>query len=128
MTLFTVPVIITILSYKGFDFQGGEHEAHGWDNFITHSQILWDQMTLRENNERLLNPFLMVHTYLSLFGLCLFLVRIIWKKSVPLFWKYRLRKELPPQFKTLEPWIVPAVIFFILFRLFCIYQLKSHDS
>lgn len=79
LTILVLPILGTILAYRGFDFQGGQHQAHGFNNFIEHLSILWEQMTIPEKDERLITPFLGVTTYLSLIGLGLLILSAIWR-------------------------------------------------
>lgn len=67
LSLFSVPVLLTISYFQGFGFQGGEFEAHG--HFFEDLARNWDEMTkpLKENGE-LENPFLTYFNYLFALG------------------------------------------------------------
>lgn len=67
LSLFSVPVLLTISYFQGFGFQGGEFEAHG--HFFEDLARNWDEMTkpLKDNGE-LENPFLTYFNYLFLIG------------------------------------------------------------
>lgn len=74
-TLGIIPIVMTILSYRGFNFQGGEGQAHSLSNLIEHIEIAWEQMTLSAKDERLINPFLKSTTYMAAAGLFILLAR-----------------------------------------------------
>lgn len=93
-TLAILPIVITILAYRGFDFQGGEFQAHGWDNLVNNSKILWQQMTLPEKNERLLNPLLTSHAYLAALGFFTLVLNAFWRPQLLLSEKVFSRKAL----------------------------------
>ena len=81
-TLLILPAAFLILSYRGYGFQGGEFEAHGFQNFVAHIKINFVEMTkpLRSNG-LLENPFLGWFTYLSLFGFILIILQSFFKRS-----------------------------------------------
>jgi hypothetical protein len=74
LALFSIPILLTISYYQGYDFQGGEFSAHGnfWKNVSTN----WDVMakTALDPSGLLVNPFLTSSTWLGLFGLVTLLV------------------------------------------------------
>lgn len=67
LSVFSVPVLLTISYFQGFGFQGGEFEAHG--HFLEDLAKNWDVMTkpLKANGE-LSNPFLTYFNYLFAIG------------------------------------------------------------
>lgn len=67
LSVFSVPVLLTISYFQGFGFQGGEFEAHG--HFFEDLARNWTEMTkpLKENGE-LENPFLTYFNYLFAMG------------------------------------------------------------
>lgn len=67
LSLFSVPVLLTISYFQGFNFQGGEFSAHG--HFIEDLTKNWEIMTkpLKDNGE-LANPFLTYFNYLFAAG------------------------------------------------------------
>jgi len=67
LSVFSVPVLLTISAFQGFGFQGGEFEAHG--HFIEDLTKNWEIMTKPlKNNGELSNPFLTYFNYLFAFG------------------------------------------------------------
>lgn len=102
-----VPVYCLVVSYWGYDFQGGEFKPHGhfWENL----GMLWQQMTLPHSREAvpdvmasswnqmlvewskvdesvlLTTPFLSTHAWLALFGIPA-LAWMAWKDSKVLRW------------------------------------------
>lgn len=93
-TLAILPMVLTILAYRGFDFQGGEFEAHGWDNLINNSKVLWQQMTIPEKNERLINPLLTSHAYLAALGFFTLVLNAFWRPKFLLSERVFSRKAL----------------------------------
>ena len=76
LSLFSVPVLLTISYFQGFGFQGGEFEAHG--HFLEDLARNWTEMTkpLNKNGE-LENPFLTYFNYLFAVGAIYLLLRAI---------------------------------------------------
>ena len=67
LSLFSVPVLLTISYFQGFGFQGGEFEAHG--HFLEDVSRNWEVMTKPLNNKgELTNPFLTYFNYLFAVG------------------------------------------------------------
>ncbi len=74
--VFMLPVFFLILSYRGYNFQGGEFEAHGINNLIQHIQINFGEMTKPLGANGLLqNPFLAWFTWLALWGMILLVLQ-----------------------------------------------------
>jgi len=76
LSLFSVPVLLTISYFQGFGFQGGEYSAHG--HFFEDLTKNWEIMTkpLKENGE-LANPFLTYFNYLFAAGGIYLILRAI---------------------------------------------------
>ena len=66
LSIFTLPALLTISFFQGYNFQGGEFNAHG--HFLEHLISNWDVMTKPLQNGELVNPFLSYFNYLFLFG------------------------------------------------------------
>lgn len=68
LALFSVPVLLTISFHQGYNFQGGEFEAHG--NFLKDIGINWKVITQTPVDRAGLlgNPFLSNSAWLALFG------------------------------------------------------------
>ena len=77
LSVFCAPVLLTISSYQGFGFQGGEYEAHG--HFLEDLLRNWEIMTkpLKENGD-LENPFLTYFNYLFAAGGIYLVIRAIY--------------------------------------------------
>ena len=76
LSIFSVPVLLTISYFQGFGFQGGEFEAHG--HFIEDLTKNWEVMTKPLNDRgELSNPFLTYFNYLFLIGLIYLLFRAV---------------------------------------------------
>lgn len=77
LSIFSVPVLLTISYFQGFGFQGGEFEAHG--HFFEDLAKNWEVMTkpIKDNGE-LANPFLTYFNYLFAAGLIYLVFRAIW--------------------------------------------------
>ncbi len=70
LSLFSVPILLTISYFQGYGFQGGTHSAHG--HFFENLSINWGVMTKPlADNGLLQNPFLSSFNYLFLLGLIL---------------------------------------------------------
>lgn len=77
LSLFSVPVLVTISYFQGFGFQGGEFEAHGhfWEDVVKN----WEIMTKPLNDKgELSNPFLTYFNYLFAAGGIYLIFRAIW--------------------------------------------------
>ena len=76
LSLFSVPVLLTISYFQGFGFQGGEFQAHG--HFFEDLAKNWEVMTkpLKSNGE-LENPFLSYFNYLCALGAIYLVFRAI---------------------------------------------------
>lgn len=75
LSVFSIPILLTISFYQGYGFQGGEFAAHG--HFLKHLGINWQVMsnTALQANGMLTNPFLTSSTWLALGGLIALLVQ-----------------------------------------------------
>lgn len=67
LSIFSIPVLLTISYFQGFGFQGGEFSAHG--HFLEDVSKNWEVMTkpLSDKGE-LVNPFLTYFNYLFAVG------------------------------------------------------------
>ncbi len=67
LTIFSLPVLITISVYQGYKFQGGEHSAHGhfFENLWINLQIM---VNTPMKGDLLKNPFLSYQTVLAILG------------------------------------------------------------
>ncbi len=76
LSLFSVPILITISYFQGYGFQGGKYSAHG--HFLENLKNNWDVMTKPLNDSGLLsNPFLSSFNWLFLFGLMILVLLVI---------------------------------------------------
>lgn len=76
LSLFSVPVLLTISYFQGFGFQGGEFSAHG--HFLEDLVKNWEVMTKPLNKDgELSNPFLTYFNYLFAAGLIYLIFRAI---------------------------------------------------
>lgn len=74
LSLFSVPVLLTISYFQGYNFQGGEFSAHG--HFIENLTRNWEVMTRPLNESGLLdNPFLSSFNYLFLIGFIILVIQ-----------------------------------------------------
>lgn len=75
LSLFSVPILLTISYFQGYGFQGGTHSAHG--HFFENLLVNWDVMTKPLTENKLLaNPFLSSFNYLFLLGLAFLLFAV----------------------------------------------------
>jgi hypothetical protein len=76
LSLFSVPVLLTISYFQGFGFQGGEFSAHG--HFLEDLANNWKVMTKPLNDKgELVNPFLTYFNWLFLAGLVYLIFKAI---------------------------------------------------
>jgi hypothetical protein len=94
--LFCLPAVITIAAYKGYDFQGGDHDAHSLgnlkSNFLENLEIMlqWG----KGNNGLLEAPFSTTQS-IWLYIATIFLLALCFKS------------------KKLVYWLIPSLLFFI---------------
>jgi len=68
ISIFCIPVLLTISYYQGYNFQGGEFSAHG--HFIENVKQAWNvSVNTSLENGLLRNPFLSSFSILTLFGI-----------------------------------------------------------
>jgi len=69
ISIFCIPVLLTISYYQGYDFQGGEFSAHG--HFFENIKQAWNLSvnTKPDNKGLLTNPFLSSFSILTLCGI-----------------------------------------------------------
>ncbi|NLB63010.1 MAG: glycosyl hydrolase family 98 [Fibrobacter sp.] len=84
LSIFSIPILLTISYYQGYGFQGGEFEAHG--HFFKHIAVNWKVMTQSplQANGLLTNPFLTSSTWLALGGLIALIIQAIRKDKFAL--------------------------------------------
>ena len=76
LSLFCAPALLTISYFQGFNFQGGEFEAHG--HFLEDLAKNWEVMTMKlSKNGDLVNPFLSYFNYLFAIGAIYLVYRAI---------------------------------------------------
>ncbi|MDR2583884.1 MAG: NPCBM/NEW2 domain-containing protein [Fibromonadaceae bacterium] len=77
------PAINTMIAYRGYDFQGGEHAAHSFENFkynlISNIKIMWNAELAQ--NGLLKNPFYTSYTLLLFVSFAWLLYVIIFQKK-----------------------------------------------
>jgi len=77
------PAINTMIAYRGYDFQGGEHAAHSFANFIynlkSNIEIMWNAGL--EPNGLLKNPFYTSYTLLLFAGFAWLLYVVAFQKK-----------------------------------------------
>jgi hypothetical protein len=77
------PAINTMIAYRGYDFQGGEHAAHSLANFIynlkSDIKIMWNSELAP--NGLLKNPFYTIYTLLLFLGFGWLLFRVATQKK-----------------------------------------------
>lgn len=74
LSLFSVPILLTISYFQGYGFQGGANSAHG--HFLENLTGNWEVITRPlSSNGLLANPFLSSFSYLFLAGLGILVVR-----------------------------------------------------
>lgn len=78
LSLFSVPILLTISYFQGYGFQGGENSAHG--HFFENLSVNWEVMTRPlSQNGLLANPFLSSFNYLFLAGLVILVLFAGWE-------------------------------------------------
>ncbi|MCL1967776.1 MAG: NPCBM/NEW2 domain-containing protein [Fibromonadales bacterium] len=77
------PSINTMIAYRGYDFQGGEHAAHSFANFIYNlkSDIAIMLNTELDPNGLLKNPFYTTYTLLLFLSSALLIYKIAYEKK-----------------------------------------------
>jgi hypothetical protein len=90
LSFFSIPVLLTISYFQGYNFQGGAFSAHG--HFLENLSRNWEVMTRSTEGPLLSNPFLSSFNYLFLIGLIILVLqaaRELYKKK-PAFYSYTL--------------------------------------
>jgi hypothetical protein len=116
ISIFCIPILLTISYYQGYGFQGGEFSAHG--HFFSNIKQAWNT-TVNSSLDKglLINPFLSSFSILALCGFVLLVVLSIKEfKSWP-----RRDKSIPQQ--------VPILAFLLLYfpQFFMIFENVSGD-
>jgi len=110
ISIFCIPVLLTISYYQGYDFQGGEFSAHG--HFIENIKQAWNvSVNSKPNKDLLINPFLSSFSILTVLGILTLLAFSCYE------WKNRKPSEGQSQ------WIastttIPAYFIFAFFVLY----------
>jgi len=77
------PAVNTMIAYRGYDFQGGEHAAHSFENFkynlISNIKIMWNSELAQ--NGLLKNPFYTSYTLLLFASFAWLLYVVIFQKK-----------------------------------------------
>jgi len=77
------PSINTMIAYRGYDFQGGEHAAHSFANFIynlkSNIKVMWNAEI--DSNGLLKNPFYTSYTLLLFLSFAWLLYKVAFKKK-----------------------------------------------
>ncbi|MDR3000408.1 MAG: NPCBM/NEW2 domain-containing protein [Fibromonadaceae bacterium] len=116
LSIFCIPVLLTISYYQGYGFQGGEFNAHG--HFFENIKKAWDiTVNTKLDKQGLLgNPFLSSFTILAVCGIILlvFFSIIGWQKT------RKKQQELPAHY---------ILLFFLLYfpQIYMIFENVSGD-
>ncbi|MDR2731873.1 MAG: NPCBM/NEW2 domain-containing protein [Fibromonadaceae bacterium] len=117
ISFFCIPVLLTISYYQGYNFQGGEFNAHG--HFFENVKQAWNISvnTPLEKNGLLRNPFLSSFSILTLCGI-LALIGFTWYE-----WENNKSRK---KNKSITPYIF---IFFVLYfpQIFMVLENVSGD-
>lgn len=73
LSFFSIPVLLTISYFQGYNFQGGQFSAHG--HFLENLTRNWDVMTTSMTGNLLTNPFLSSFNYLFIIGLIILILK-----------------------------------------------------
>jgi len=129
ISFFCIPVLLTISYYQGYNFQGGEFEAHG--HFFTNLKQAWDISVNTQLEKGLLkNPFLRSFSILTLCGIILLIIFAI-KEYKTKNQKIKASKSKNSQFGALNSQLpnIPILIFFLLYflQIFMVLENVSGD-
>jgi hypothetical protein len=114
ISIFCIPILLTISYYQGYNFQGGEFSAHG--HFIDNIKQAWDITVYTKLDKNLLkNPFLSYFSVLALCGFVLLTILAI--------------REFKQEKKNSQLFYVPILTFLILYfpQFFMIFENISGD-
>ena len=115
ISIFCIPVLLTISYYQGYNFQGGEFNAHG--HFIENVKQAWNvSVNTPLDKELLKNPFLSSFSILTILGILTLLG-----------FSYYEWKNKPGKQKTIPAYYILA--FFVLYfpQMFMILENVSGD-
>jgi len=113
ISIFCIPVLLTISYYQGYNFQGGEFSAHG--HFIENVKQAWNVSVNTSLDKGLLrNPFLSSFSILTVFGILTLLGFSYYE------WKNKSGKNIPAYY---------ILAFFVLYfpQMFMILENVSGD-
>jgi len=89
LSFFCIPVLLTISYYQGYNFQGGEFDAHG--HFLGNLQQAWNISVNSSLDKGLLrNPFLSSFSILTVCGIVLLLIFAIKGQNRNILWFFLL--------------------------------------
>jgi hypothetical protein len=114
ISIFCIPILLTISFYQGYGFQGGEFSAHG--HFFSNVKQAWDTTVNTKLDKGLLvNPFLSSFSVLALCGFVLLAILSI--------------NELKSKRKSSAPKQFPILAFLLLYfpQFFMIFENVSGD-
>jgi hypothetical protein len=114
ISFFCIPVLLTISYYQGYNFQGGEFNAHG--HFFSNIKQAWDTtVNTKPDKGILINPFLSSFSVLALCGFILLAILSI--------------NELQSERKKSAPKQFPILAFLLLYfpQFFMIFENVSGD-
>ncbi len=127
ISFFCIPVLLTISYYQGYNFQGGEFNAHG-HFFGNLKQALNISINTPSENGLLKNPFLSSFSILTICGIILLIIFAILESENK---KTKISKSKNSQLSTLNSQLptVQILIFFLLYfpQIFMVLENVSGD-
>ena len=128
LSFFCTPVLLTISYYQGYNFQGGEFNAHG--HFFENVKQAWNiTVNTKPDDKGLLkNPFLSSFSILTLCGIISLIVCAIMEKSGLSGQQKQARKTAPTPHSPL-PTPYHIFLFFLLYfpQVFMVFENVSGD-
>jgi len=126
ISIFCIPVLLTISYYQGYDFQGGEFSAHG--HFFENVKQAWNiSVNTKPDNKGLLtNPFLSSFSILTLLGILTLLSFSYYE------WKNRKSNKgqprgVAPTMTTIPAYFILAFLLLYFPQMFMILENVSGD-
>jgi len=123
ISVFCIPVLLTISYYQGYDFQGGEFSAHG--HFIENLKQAWNlSVNTPPDQGLLMNPLLSSFSILTLLGILVLLVFSHYE------WKNRKSNKGQPQgaaTTTIPAYCILAFLLLYFPQIFMILENVSGD-
>ena len=110
ISIFCIPILLTISYYQGYDFQGGEFSAHG--HFFENITQAWNLSvnTKTDNKGLLTNPFLSSFSILTICGILTLLGFS--------YFEWKNRKLVKGQPQGFAPTTIPAYYIFAFLLLY----------